>query len=275
MTKPHLSPSSLDLFAKCGEAYRRRYIDGDKIPPGVAAISGQASHRGAQHNFRQKIESGEDLPASEIVDASVAAMDDAVSRDGVELSAEEADRGLKIVLGEARDIVAKRAAWHAEHQAPAWQPHMVEEPLRIVVPDREYDLFGYVDLVAEAVSQSRVRQSGLHVVDFKNRSKKATQDEASSSVALTFYAAAATLHYKEQVSSVVLDVSVARKSGDFDRQVIVSERGQKDFAALAARLDMVSRAIQAGVFPPAKPDAWWCSSRWCGYYATCPYVGGK
>ena len=32
MTKPHLSASQLNMIGRCGEQYRRRYVEGEKIP---------------------------------------------------------------------------------------------------------------------------------------------------------------------------------------------------------------------------------------------------
>ena len=53
--KPYISPSQLNTFENCGEAYKRRYLDKEIIPPVVAALRGTGVHRGAEMNFVQKI----------------------------------------------------------------------------------------------------------------------------------------------------------------------------------------------------------------------------
>ena len=66
----HISPSMLGLFSRCQEAFRRRYIEGVKLPPGIAACIGTGMHKGAEANHRQKIESGVDMPLGDIQDAA-------------------------------------------------------------------------------------------------------------------------------------------------------------------------------------------------------------
>ena len=38
-SKPYLSPTQLDMAAKCGMQYQFRYVDGLKIPPAVAMVA--------------------------------------------------------------------------------------------------------------------------------------------------------------------------------------------------------------------------------------------
>ena len=100
--KPHLSPSSLEMYAKCGEQFRRRYIEGDKIPPGVSMLRGTGVHAGVEANMRQKIDTYRDLPVSDVVDAAVAKFDLELAG-GYSLSPDETSRGATIVIGESRD----------------------------------------------------------------------------------------------------------------------------------------------------------------------------
>ncbi len=115
--KPHLSATQLEMYWRCPEQYRRRYIEHEVVPPGISALTGRAIHRGAETNFRQKIESHADLPAKDIVEAAVAGFDVDVLG-GYMLSADEASRGVAIVLGEAKDQTAQLADVHAREQAP-------------------------------------------------------------------------------------------------------------------------------------------------------------
>lgn len=261
--KPYLSPTQLDMFTRCGEAYRRRYREGEVIPPGVALLKGSGFHDGAATNMRQKIESGVDLPAGDIVDAAVAAFEAGV-HGGYVLDDAEAGRGAKVVLAEAKDSLVALAELHAAAQAPDYQPRLVEHKVRIVLPDAPRDLLGIIDL-----ADDRGR-----VTDFKTTSRRKSQAEADASVQLTTYAAAYAVATGAAPSEVRLDV-LAQGKKETARQVLVSQRTEADYAALANRLNVVNRALDADVFVPAAPGAWNCSPRWCGYWATCALVNSE
>ncbi len=262
--KPHLSPSSIETFCQCPERWRRRYIEKERIPPGIAMLRGTGFHGGAAVNFRQKVESHQDLPARDIIDASVAALETRIESDGILYTDEESQRNPLAVIAEARDDTALMAEVHAKKQAPDYQPVLVEQRIRIVIPEATHDLLGYLDLLDDR----------HRVPDFKTGKKKRTQDDGDTSVALTYYAAAVQSQTGRPVTEVRLDQVVQQQRGVV-RHVITSTRGPADFAALAARINAVLFAINAGNFPPAPPGAWWCSERWCGYWSTCPYVNSE
>lgn len=257
--KPHLSATQLDCFARCPEQYRRRYLEGERIPPGVALIKGTGFHRGAETNMRQKLDSRRDLPETEIVEAAAAAFDEAAAG-GLTLSAEEAARGAPAVLGEAKENLVDMARCHARQQAPDYQPILVEQVVRIELPGPR-DLLGVIDL-----ADDRDR-----VVDFKTSGKAKPQSEADASVQLTVYAAAFHAHVGRLPSGLLLDTVVTTKKGS-RREALETVREEADFSALAHRINAISSAIDAGSFAPASPGAWWCGAKWCGFYETCCFV---
>ena len=57
----HISFSSLSMFLKCGEQFRRRYECNEIIPPSASLARGTCGHKSLEANFRQKIETREDL----------------------------------------------------------------------------------------------------------------------------------------------------------------------------------------------------------------------
>lgn len=259
MTKPHLSATQLDSYCKCGEAYRRRYMEGEKIPPNVAMLKGTGFHRGAEHNFRQKITSHEDLKASDIVDAAVAAFDFEVEK-GVELAGDDKLRGKTVVVAETKDDLAKVVEVHARDQAPDYQPVFVEEPFTLELPGSR-DLKGVIDLADDL----------RRVTDLKSAGKSKSQSDADNSVQLTIYAAGHHALTGNPPTEVRLDTIVTTKTKTY-RDVKASERGVEDFNALANRIDAVNAGVDKGVFAPATPGAWWCGPKWCGYWNTCPFV---
>lgn len=262
-TKPHTSASQLAAYTKCPEAYRRRYLEHERIPPGIALLKGSGVHTGAETNMRQKVDTFRDLPVSDIIDAAVAGFDGRAQEEGVSLDDIESSRGPDVVLGEARDDVAELAAVHANQQAPEYQPVIVEREVTIELPGCSRDLKGVVDM---ADTQQRI-------VDFKTTKRRKQEDEAHRSVQLTVYASAYRAVTGEAPSGVLLDVLVQTKTKT-SRQVLDSTRTIDDFNALAHRINAVQAAIDAGHFPPASPDAWWCAPKWCGFHSTCPFVQG-
>jgi RecB family exonuclease len=261
-TKPHLSATQLELIARCPAAYERRYINGEIIPPGVAAARGTGVHRGAETNFRQKIGTAVDMLPSQIVDAAVAGYEEAVAG-GLMLTDDEVSRGVNNVIGETKDHVAELAWQHAKLQAPEYQPILVEEKVRVELPGPR-DLLGVIDLLDTA----------HRITDFKTSAKAKPQSEADTSIQLTIYDASHRQKYGEPAAEVRLDVSVL-KDGQYERQVLSTTRSDADFAALANRINIVNRQIQAGIFPPASPGAWNCCPRFCGYWASCPFVNSE
>lgn len=264
-TKPHVSPTQVGMFQRCQEQYRRRYILGEIVPPGIALIVGGAFHVGAETNFRQKIESHADLPASDIIEAAVSAFDQKAAGEVV-LTDDEASRGSKIVLGEAKDQLAGLAKCHAMEQAPDYQPVAVEHKTRIIFPHASRDMLAVTDL----------RDTQGRVTDFKTAGRKPPQSDADTSVQLTVYAAAYRIDTGHEPSEVRLDaVTKTKKPG---RHVIRSRRDEHDYRALLSQVGTMLATIElfaaAGLDPwPAAPvGAWWCCDRFCGFFRSCPHV---
>jgi hypothetical protein len=51
-----------------------------------------------------------------------------------------------------------------------------------------------------------------------------------------------------------------------------STRTVSDFQVLLRRVEVAAKALQVGIFVPARETDWWCSEKWCGYYPECKYV---
>lgn len=257
--KPHSSASQLLMYAKCPEQYRRRYIEKEVIPPGMALLTGTGVHCGAEENFSQKIESHEDLPADDIVAAAVAGFESRAEGGGYSLTADEASRGAGVVVGAAKDMTATLAKLHAETQAPDYQPKAVEHTTRIVFPDSPRDMLAITDL----------RDDSGCVIDVKTAARKPSQSDVDKSTQLTIYAAAYHVDEGEPPANVCIDALTKTKTPA--RHRINSTRTVRDYHTMIARFTETHRAIDAGYFPPGTPDGWWCCGKWCGYARTCKY----
>lgn len=258
MKRPHLSPSSIETFCRCPVQWRFRYLDGLIVPPGIAALKGKGLHAGAAHNMQQKIDSHQDLPVSQIVEAAVEGFD-ASLRDGYTLAAHE-EGARDATVGAARDSVVQMALSHASEQAPDYQPVLVEKTIEVLTTGT-HNLLGIVDLVDD---QDRL-------VDFKTGGRKKPIGEVDSSVQLTAYSALHHVLTGRLPSEVRLDVLVEGRRG-VDRQLLVGTRGPNDIIALENRIKAIELAIDAGVFIPCSPGSWCCSPRWCGFFSQCEFV---
>ncbi len=261
-TKPHISSTQLDMCFRCPEAYRRRYIEHEIIPPGIALLTGKSYHRAAEANNRQKIDSHADLPADQIVEVAVAGFE-AELTGGYALTDDEVSIGAAKVLGDAKDTTAQLAGLYANEQAPDYQPVAVEHATRIVFPNATHDLLAITDL----------RDDHDRVTDFKTAARSMPASAVLESTQLTIYAAAFQIEHQRPPAEVRLDVAVKTKVPK--RQLLKSERNQADFRALVHRVNEMLRTVEAGIFLPAPVGSWQCSPKWCGYWSTCRFVNSE
>jgi len=273
----HLSPSQVGMYTKCGEQYRRRYVEGERRPPEVAMLVGRGVHGGAEGRHRRVMDTGEEMPRADVVDLAVAVYDGDVDEAGeVDLGA-EADRGTDIVIGEARDRTATLAGCFADKVAPQIRyPIAVEEQIEIPVERLGISLLGYLDVAHEREDLVAYPEgdSAVIVEDLKTGTKTRSQADVDGDRQLSWYA----MGWRHRTGTLPHGVGIrqvlSQKRGP--KAVLVeSQRTDDHVAALLKTINAVAVGISAGVFPPAPDGAWWCSARWCGYYSTCPYVVGK
>jgi len=259
--KPHLSATQLDMFCRCPEAWRRRYIEKEIVAPRAAMLRGSSIHIAAETNMRQKIESHEDMPAQDIIDLAVSTYQDKIKHESYEIGPGETSRDVE----RAADTVAAMAEVHARQQAPDYQPQAVEEKFRLELPT-SHDIVGVIDLLTDS----------NEVVDFKTGKRAQSADDADNSTQLSLYAIA--VQQKTGSDTVITKLDCLTEPSartPARRKVIESVRDKTDLPIIAARVAVVSQAIEAGLFPPAAPGSWNCSQAWCGYWSTCKFVNSE
>lgn len=270
---PQLHATALQTFARCPEQFRRRYIEGERRAPGIAMAVGTATHAAIEADMRQKLQTGELLPGEAIADLARDRTAELFAGE-MDLTEEEAATGGKAAqAGPAQDKAIRLATLHHAQVAPGLQPAACErpfaldigpalEPLGITAP---FDLVGTIDL--EVVGGDGA-PNAIH--DAKTTAKAPDQNAAEQSLQLAAYALAKRTLDGDPPSSLVLDYLVDNKTPKHVRLVSLPTDDRE--RALVARIGVVAQAMQAGLFPPAPPDAWWCSARFCGFHSTCPYV---
>ncbi len=143
--RDHLSASSFGMWARCPEQWRRRYILGQKEAPGAAQILGSGFHIAQEHNFRQKIESHEDLAVAEIVEAF---------HHGWDTKIEDAGGVNEISWGSDKpDTLRARGATltsaDREQVSPKLQPEAVELAISLELEGIPVPIQGHIDLVGQ------------------------------------------------------------------------------------------------------------------------------
>ena len=66
------------------------------------------------------------------------------------------------------------------------------------------------------------------------------------------------------------DVLVGTKTPGL--QSLSTRRDEQDTAILVRKFQIMCASLNAGIFPPAQPDHWCCSPKFCGYWYTCPHI---
>jgi len=261
--KPHVSYSQLSMLFRCGEQYRRRYVEKDIRPPGIALHIGSGVDEGANDNFRQKIETHKDLPDHHIVESAVTAYEESIERSGLEVGP---GKSAKDEIGEGKDQTVFLATTLASQVVGDYQPIAVQARSLIELPEATHDLLGYTDL----------RDDKGRVVDLKTASR-VVKSAADLSLQLTAYYTAYIVDMGHEPSELRLDILKKKgKSSPKERRVVLStQRTRRDVGVLASRINAALNVIKTGAFAPCNQDDWVCSKRWCGYADDCPYWGGQ
>ena len=254
----HLSVSQLDTYTRCGEVYRRRYIEGEIIPPGLPARIGSGVHKGAEVNFKAKMQTGRDEPLSVVQDAAADSYVKELGK-GVFFAPDEVP-GAKLAMAAGKDTVVSLAKLFHTELAPQIQPMLVEEKVIIDLPG--------VDLPVVTILDCYTQTKALR--DLKTAGKKWGDDKAHSSNQPTAYREAIKTVTGEYPESIYFDVLVSTKTPSL--QTLSTVRTEDDLAILSRKFAFMVAGINAGIFPPAEPGSWMCSPKWCGFWFTCPYI---
>lgn len=255
-----LRSSALDMACRCPEQFRRAYVEGEAIPPSIAMVRGTAVHRGAEMNFRQKVETKKDLSAEEIVEEAVDHFAGLCVQGDIKWDEldDRSGSGIKQAIGTAKDQVVRSVGVYSADVAPLYHPTHVEQSIVISV-DNGLPVTGTIDVID---------RTGV-IADFKTRGKKQSVDEAGKSLQLTVYAAGYRSHFGTDPIAVNMECIVTTKTKSY-RQSLTSFRGPKQYASLIAIYRTVNKMMETGSFPP-NTAGWWCSPKYCGYYGTCAY----
>jgi hypothetical protein len=275
----HLSPSSYSLWVSCPEAWRRRYIQGEKPPPSGSMFLGSRVDDALSAYHRRILDHGDRLASDQVLDLYCKNWQ-------AELEAERDEQGI-----EWEEDLAERAAFELGRQAVALAmaeliPHLgnpidVQRRLEFsIAPGLEWTVLCYLDL--ETLRDHGGDQPVPTVADFKVKSTPITQDRADTDPQAGIYLAGRWL--EGHAATELLFAQIA-KPGARRKQMATSLVGTKrttgQMRGMLARVALAASQIAAsyeryGPDQPwgfADPASWKCSPRWCHAWASCP--GGR
>ncbi len=255
--------SMLNTAFKCGEQFRRRYIENEIIPPGIAAGRGTGVHNASKINLRQKVVSKTDLPLSDLQDATRDGFIHAFDN-GIFLTKNELPLKAKIINEGLEDALICTKVYR-ESVAPQIDPVSVEEPFIIDV-GLSLPLAGTMD-----------HESTPRIDDLKTSSKKWADGKINEEIQPVLYSFVKEFQTKIR-PDFIYHIMISRRgrdgsitSSDYQEQRYRAE--DRHYAALISRIRNFITMLERGSFPPSNQNNWWCGERWCGYFNTCEYVG--
>lgn len=263
--KPQLHQSMISMYYKCPEQFRRRYgarfdwNDREEIvPPGIALITGIATHKSIESNLNSKIDTGELLPLEQVKDI---ARDNVIGQFNQEVTITKEEGDPKKLKGECIDMTVTLSELHAIELAPVLLPVSVERKWVVELDNFPYDLSGMWD----------IEEEGDVIRDTKTSGKSPSTKDADASEQLTMYSLAKQVCDGKKPPYMYIDALVKLKTPKI--VTLATSRTDAQHNILLRRVEIVTHAVEKGVFTPANPQDWWCSKKFCGYYNSCIYVG--
>ena len=253
--KLQIHPSGVETFAACGEQFRRRYLEGERIPPPSAIVVGIAVDRSVRANLSHKIATGYLLEPEAVKQA---ARDSLERQWQGEVLLEEGEK-----KSDSVDKALGLSDLHHRGIAPLIEPTHVARSMVVDLVGYDFQLAGEIDV-----------QEGNRVIrDTKTKKVSPPRTMAHDDLKLTAYSLFAKVIDGKAPDTVALDVlwrTPARKEDKF--VTLPSGRSDADHAAFLERVSEMDRSIKAGIFHPARQDDWRCSAKWCGYFGSCRFA---
>lgn len=294
-----LSVSALNQYLKCGEKYRRRYLEKDWRPFGLSAHVGTAAHEVARAQHRKQMEaktkagladlSRKDLidthRASDLValdevlhdapmtmeeasDLAATKFEEAVGEKGVDFNEEE-KANPEAAMGDAKDAAIAHSRFYAANIGRSMNPIGIEKKIEVRPTGTPIVLSGIVDLIDGS-------EVGDEIVDRKTASKQPQEGKQHGNLQLSFYASLRLAETKKLPPRFRLEYTVRTpKRKEMSRATHTTTRTMQDVKELLGRVSEAAKGIRAGVFMPADPEQWWCTAKFCEFFGDCKFTVGR
>lgn len=260
----NLSHSSIELYLRCPEKWRRIILEHEHEPASGGLVLGRAVHAAEAQSYSNKVETGEAHKLEQVLDDFSTSLDLEFEEDEVELDEDETpgllkDRGARL-LGDYHSKIV-----------PLVKPQAVEQRFEIRLhPDYSWKITGSIDIVAELDDGFQKLPVAPH--DIKTVGKSKGQGGVDSSVQATLYTLAQMKPGEEQKDFHIHELREL-KNGPVST-VLTTNRTKETQLLYLERIAMIAREIdwriQTGNWQGATPGSWWCTNRWCGFFQSCP-----
>ncbi len=253
--------SMVNTWLRCGVQFERRYINGEVIPPGIAARRGSATHKGAEINNKNLVILGESLPLDDLRDATRDEYMRLVKEEGVFIPSEqksEANALLNDGLNQSLSSIEKYYTDVAPIIKPIGAEAYVKADIGLDLP-----IAGTIDLS----EKNRIR-------DMKIKGRADNQEWADREIQPSFYYELFNALYGYYPDEFIYDEIVPLKTKTNYVQ-IPTKRDREALERWKLYLRAFLRDLNAGIFRPAEPGHFLCSEKWCGYFKSCPYARGR
>lgn len=255
-----LSVSSLALFPRCPERWRRRYIEREREPQTGAMVLGSAVGAAITAHFAAQLH-GAALSADEVDDLLLAEFSERVEGRAVDFGGETSDR----LREQGREALRS----YLETLAPGVRPRSVERKCEARFAGAEWTFEGRIDLEDERGP----------VVDFKVGRKHVSEARAGSSPQGSGYLLVRMLEGRPAGHFEFHSIRRGQMRSGKRCVVVQTERTEVQLRAFEARIAQTAREItrcaESGDWSLSSPEGWWCSAGMCAAWAKCPGGGAR
>ena len=273
----HLSHSSYNLWVTCREAYRRKYIRGEREAPSGAMFLGSRVDDAVSLYYTRRL-ADEQLDLAQVKDAYRELWHQALEEEQENLGVNWTDIHQQAAFGMG---LAALELTFTDLVPKLGDPVAVQRPLEFkLVPSLEWTILCYLDL--EARGQTITGEPIERVVDYKVKNSTISKPQADRDTQAGLYLTGRWLQGNPAEEFLFAQVA---KPGPRRRQMssalVQTTRTIGQMRATLARLALAAIEITAtyerlGPDRPwgfADPTSWKCSERFCGSFGTCP--GGR
>jgi len=253
LPKSYLSVNQVRTYLRCPLQYYFSQVEGLKVPPKSALTFGSVTHRSIEVNYKQKIDSHEDLPIEHVQEV----WSDEFDKLKDETAWEEGEKP-----GEVKDEGILAVGVYMEELAPKIQPILAEHTINVPLEGVEFE----VKLIIDLADEDRM------VHDLKTSSKSPSKKQQENGLAEDIQGATYWIGFEHVYgvppSGFQKDYLVRTK---VPKTVTVPVDPIQDWqkTRLMRQFGYVARCVRDGLFYPRDPDDWKCTPEWCGFYKIC------
>jgi hypothetical protein len=254
----HLSVSSVNAYLRCPLKWKRRYIDRDYEPPGGKMILGSSVGAAEAHAYQEQIDTGQRPPTEAVLDLFADEWEDRTQREEI---AWESDKP-----GQLKDDGIAAVKLYDSTIAPHVTPTHVEREFNLQLEGVDWGFTGFFD----------VEQDDGAVADLKVRGRKLSPNDAHVDLQPTAYLLARRA--EGNPAPAFRFHTMVRVKQPY-AEVVPTVRSDRQLDAFVDRLYGIAAEmhwrLEHDIWQGAVPGSWWCSEKFCGYWASCPLGGAR